>query len=464
MKIYLSIIFTLITAIVFSQKNEYDIGFLESKLDSLIEKTMESEHIPGASFIIVKDGETLLKKGYGYTTLGRNVKPVNPDSTIFRIGSITKTFTVTALLQLKDENLIDLHKDVNQYLKSVKVTDTYNEPITASHLMAHSAGFDELTGRRVFKQDQKIPLETFLNGKLIRLREPGIVSAYSTFGIALAGLLVENISGLSLEDYMKRNIWQPLGMSMTSIELPKHQNNNLSIGYEYENGINVPQPWEWYHTFPASSINSTTADMGKYLKMHLNLGQLNNTKILNRETALSMQTQQLSVNPEVYGFAYGFYEKNQFGVKAYNHGGDMLGYSSFITLVPEINLGIFVVHHHENTNLKGKVVSQILEHFGTKNVINPNPERMNNDVSKFTGNYKWMSSCYTCPNSDQQPIHELTANDDNTLLGFGRKFYQVEPLLFKSYDGKRIMGFLQNENGKIKYMSLGNVNAFEKVE
>lgn len=464
MKIYLSILFVLITAISFSQKKESVIGDLESKLDSLITKTMESEHIPGTSFIIVKDGKTLLKKGYGYTTLGKNAKPVNPDSTIFRIGSISKTFTATALLQLKDKNLIDLNKDVNQYLKSVKVPSTYNENVTASNLLTHSAGFDELRGRVVYEKDQQIKLGTFLDGKLVRLRKPGIVSAYSTFGIALAGLIVEDISELSLEEYMKENIWQPLGMSMTSIELPKNQINNLSIGYEYQNGINVPQPWEWYHTFPASSINSTTTDMGKYLKMHLNLGKLNNIKILNSETALSMQTQQLSVNPEVYGFAYGFYEKNQFGLKAYNHGGDMLGYSSFITLVPEINLGVFVVHHHENTNLRDKVVSQVLEYFGTKNLTSTNPERIHNDVFEFAGTYKWMSNCNTCPNNNEQKTYEITSNDDNTVSGFGRKFYQVEPLLFKSYDGKRIMGFLQNESGAIKYMSLGNVNAFEKVE
>ncbi len=464
MKIYLSIIFALISIITFSQKKEYEVGDLESKLDSLVTKTMESEHIPGASFIIVKDGKTLLKKGYGYTTLGKNSKPINPDSTIFRVGSITKTFTATALLQLKDRNLINLNKDVNQYLKSVKVPSTYDEPVTASHLLTHSAGFDELRGRVIYEKDQQIPLENFLDKKLIRLRKPGTVSAYSTFGIALAGLLVQDISELTLEEYMEKNIWKPLGMSMTSIELPKSQENNLSIGYEYINGINVPQPWEWYHTYPASSINSTTADMGKYLQMYINHGVFNDNRILKTETALSMQTQQLSVNKEVFGFAYGFYEKNQFGLKAFNHGGDMLGYSSFITLVPEINLGIFVVHHHENTNLRNKVISQVLKHFGTENIINPNPERMHNDVSEFTGNYKWMSTCYTCSNSEQQTTYKLTANDDNTLSGFGRKFYQVEPFLFKSYDGKRIMGFTKNENGKIKYMSLGNVNAFEKVE
>lgn len=464
MKIYLSIVFALMTTIVFSQKRESTIKNLEGKLDSLIIGTMEAEHIPGATYIIVKDGKTILKKGYGYTTLGRNGKPVNPDSTIFRIGSITKTFTVTALLQLKDKNLIDLNTDVNQYLKSVKIPATFKESVTPSHLLTHSAGFDELRGRVVYEKDQQIPLETFLDGKLIRLRKPGIVSAYSTFGIALAGLLVEDSSGLILEEYMKENIWNPLGMSMTSIELPINHYKNLSIGYEYRNGINVPPPWEWYHTYPASSINSTAVDMGKYMQMHLNLGSFNGRKVLSKESALTMQTQQLSINPQVYGFAYGFYEKIQFGLKAYNHGGDMLGYSSFMTLVPEINLGVFVVHHHESTNMRNTVVSLVLEHFGTKTVMDDNPVRMKTDVSKFAGKYRWMSECKTCPESNQQRTYDLKENDDNTLSGFGRKFYQVEPLLFKSYDGKRIMGFMKNEDGKVQYMSLGNVNAFEKVE
>ena len=460
----ITLVLTLTCHSLTAQVTNNSIDKLEKKIDSLILSNMESEHILGVSYIVVKDGKTILKKGYGYATLGKESKPVNPDSTIFRIGSITKTFTATALLQLKDRNLIDLNKDVNHYLKSVKVPETYKKPVTASNLLTHSAGFDELKGRVVYKKEQQIPLKLFLDGKLVRLREPGTVPAYSTYGIALAGLLVEDISRLTLEEYMKKNIWKPLGMTMTSIELPKNKDKYLSIGYEYKNGINVPQPWEWYHTYPASSINSTAADMGKYLQMLLNLGKFNDEKILNKETALSMQTQQLSLNSEVYGFAFGFYEKNQFGLKAYNHGGDMLGYSSFITFVPEINLGIFVVHHHENTNLRDKVTSQILEHFGNKTIINPDPERINNSVSKFTGVYKWMSECYTCPNSDKQTTYELTANPDNTLSGFGRKFYQVEPLLFKSYDGKRIMGFLQNENGKIKFMSLGNVNAYEKVE
>jgi CubicO group peptidase (beta-lactamase class C family) len=464
MKIHVSIILIALTTISFSQTKENKNKELETKLDSLITNTMEKEHIVGASYIIVKDGKTFLKKGYGFTTLGENMAYVNPDSTIFRIGSISKTFTTLALLQQVDRGNIKLTDDINNHLALVKVPNTFVTPVTPHHLLTHSAGFDEIGGRRVFEKNKQITLSKFLNSNLTRIREPGKISAYSTYGIALAGLLIENLSNLSLENYMQINIWKPLGMTKTSFDIPEKLKSNLSLGYEMYNGINLPQPWEWYHTYPASSINSTTSDMGKYLKMLLNNGAFNNQSILSKKMTLSMKKQQLSIHPEVYGFAYGFYEKNQFGLKAYNHGGDMLGYSSFITLVPEINLGIFIVHHHENTNLRNKVISQVLEHFGTKNNINPNPKRMHNDVSKFAGNYKWMSNCYTCLNSEQQSTYKLTANDDNTLSGFGRKFYQVESLLFKSYDGKRIMGFKENENGKIKYMSLGNVNAFEKVE
>lgn len=463
MKIYFLFVFILITSITFAQETNYTVEQLEKRLDSLILNTMESEHIPGAAYIILKDGKTILKKGYGYSSLGKDAKLVSPDSTIFRIGSITKTFTATALLQLKDKNRLDLNEDVNTYLKHVKVPTTFKEPVTSFHLLTHSAGFDELKGRVVYKKDLQIPLATFLNGRLIRVRKPGIVSAYSTFGIALAGLLIEDISGLNFEEYMRKFIWEPLDMTMTSMQLPKNQ-QHFAVGYEYEKGINVPQPWEWYHTFPASSINSTATDMGKYMQMLLNLGTLNSHKILEKATASKMLQQQLAVQPEVDGFGFGLFEKKVFGMQTFNHGGDMLGYSTYMTLIPERNIGIFVAHHHEGTNLRDKIIEMVLENFGTVSEVNPNPKKMEMDLSMFVGTYRWMSDCKTCPNSEQQRSYQLIANDDHTLSGFNRKFYQVSPLVFKSYDGKRTMGFFKSEKGEIQYMSLGNINAFEKIK
>lgn len=448
-----------------AQDTNKSISLLEAKVDSLVETTMESEHIPGLAFIVIKDGRTLLKKGYGYTSLGEEIRTVDPDSTIFRIGSITKTFTATALLQLADRKKIGLHTDVNDYLTSFKLSSKYITPITAAHLLNHSAGFDELRGRVVYTSEEAIPLASFLKERLIPIREPGIISSYSSFGIALAGLLVEEVSGLGLEQYLKENIWDPLGMTMTSMWLTDEIEEHVSWGYEYRNGINVPMPWEYYHTYPASEINSTVTDMGKYMQMHLDNGIYDDKRILSQELSKEMKKQQLTVHPEVEAFGYGFYEDNIHGFRTIAHGGDMLGYASYLTLVPEENLGVFVIHHHEGARLRYNVSNAILEHFKKpqKDTV-PKPIETKENLERFAGHYMWSTYCHTCENSWRPDREKLVVNDDNTFTIMDRTYYQVEPLLFKSFDGERTMGFVENDQGEISYMSLGSSNVFEKVD
>lgn len=450
-----------------AQNGSYGVTDLERKIDSLISVRMSSDHIPGVAFILIKDGKILLKKGYGYARLGATKQAVDPDSTIFRIGSITKTFTATALLQLIDQKKVGLHRDVNTYLKSIQIPATFDKPVTPFHLLSHSAGFDELgKGRVVFDKTELIPLATFLKGRLVRVRPAGIVPAYSTYGIAVAGLLVEELSKLPLELYFKKNIWQPLGMTMTCLEIPAHLQSYVALGYEYENGTNIAQPWEWYHTFPASSINSTVADMGKYMQMHLNGGIFDKNVMLSAELAAKMQTQQISVHPKVDGFGLGYYAKKWPGATTFDHGGDMLGFSSYMLLSQAENLGVFIVHHHENASLRRDVIAAIMQHFHPT-WVNSVPQETSHvavTASSFAGEYRWLSTCITCPDADKPRPSKLTANADGTLSGFGRTFIQIEPLLFKSTDGERTMGFRKNKAGRIQYMSLGNVNVFEKIE
>ena len=437
---------------------------LESALDSLFQQELQEQRIPGAALIIVKDGNVLLKKGYGFSSLGEEINYVNPDSTIFRIGSVTKSFTALALLQQIDQNRIRLQDDVNQYLNSLKIPKQFNQPITPFHLLTHSAGLDELRGRRVFNQAEQIGLASFLGTRLQQIRTPGQVTAYSTYGIALAGLLVEDLTKVSLESYMKTNIWAPLGMQMTSITLPEEHGPYTALGYETYNNINVPQPWEWYHTFPASSINSTVTDMGKYMQMLLNGGQLNNKHILSEDLTKKMLTQQLAIHPQIDGFTFGLYERTWNGIPSINHGGEMLGYSSFMTLLPEENIGIFVVHHHEGTNLRYLAIQTIIDALVPQNTEEAMAKKIKLAIEKFTGSYRWLSNCQTCTGSSSQQTWQLTAHKDGTLSGFNRTFYPIGPLLFKSTDGQRTMGFKTNKEGNIQYMSLGNINVFEKVK
>ena len=413
---------------------------------------------------MVDKKKTLLKKGFGLATVGDNESSVNPDSTIFRIGSISKTFTVTALLQLLERNEIDLHNDVNNYLRTIKVPDTFEEPVTFHQLITHSSGFDELGERRAFRKEELIPLHDFIRNNLIRVRKPGIVSSYSSHAIALAGLLIEDISIIDLETYLRDNIWTPLNMDMTSIVIPEKHINYVSSGYEINNGVNSAQPWEWYHTYPSSEINSTVADMGKYIKMLLNNGIGNENQLLSNKMVSAMKNQQLSSHEEVDGFAYGFYERTRYNVKSICHGGNMLGYSSMLTLIPEMNIGLFIVNHHEGSNLRNIVNDAILKFFEAEN--EEENQRWDNsaNLKDFEGEYRWMTYCHSCPNSRIPESRKITVNKDNTLTGFGRNFYQVKPLLFKSFDGQRTMGFIKDERGEIKYMSLGNINTFEKIE
>ncbi|NQZ43573.1 MAG: beta-lactamase family protein [Flavobacteriaceae bacterium] len=456
----------LVSLPVKAQDTSTDSTELRQKLDSVFSTIMEAEHIPGAAYIIVKDGAVLLKGGYGFTSLGEAIDRVDPDSTIFRIGSVSKTFTAMAVLQLADAGKIDLHRPVNDYLKSIQVASPFQKAITPAHQIDHSAGFDELGGRRVFDLTQRVPLSEFLQDRLIPIREPGVVSSYSSYGIALAGLLVEEVSGLPLEEYMRQHIWDPLGMQSTGMQLNDSVEERLSWGYEYRNGVNVPMPWEYYHTYPASDINSTVVDMGKYLLLHLNDGQWNGRSILDKSYCDQMKYPELRVHEKIESFAYGFYEEDIQGFRTVAHGGDMLGYASFLAMVPEENLGAYIVHHHEGTRLRYEVMEVIMAHFskGETERSEPQPIAQPTDLARFTGNYQWSTFCHGCASGHRPPVHELVENEDGTFSIFGRRFFQVAPFLFRSTDGERTMGFVTNAQGQVQYMSTGGVNVFEKIE
>src|SRR5262245_6005005 len=213
----------------------------ERFLDSIFAEQMEKQQIPGAVFVFVKDGKVFFSKGYGFANLERQQR-VSPEQTLFRIGSISKVFTATAVVQLADRGSINLDTDVNRYLTRLKVPATYPQPVTAAQLITHTAGFDEIRpGTQGPNAESVMPLADFLRTRLVRIRPPGETIAYSTYGITLAGLIVEEVSKMPFESYLAQNIWQPLKMDRTSISVPAERTNNLAVGYDYVNGTNQPQ-------------------------------------------------------------------------------------------------------------------------------------------------------------------------------------------------------------------------------
>ncbi|HKR58541.1 MAG TPA: serine hydrolase domain-containing protein, partial [Pyrinomonadaceae bacterium] len=365
---------------------------LETFVDKIFTEQMEREHIPGAEFVFVKDGKVFFSKGYGFANLEKQ-QPVVPEQTIFRIGSISKVFTATAVVQLADRGRLKLHTDVNRYLKKLKVPATFPGPVTPAHLITHTAGFDEIRpGTQGPSAESVLPLADFLSTRLKRISPAGETVAYSTYGITLAGLLVEEVSGISFESYLANNIWKPLSMTRTSITVPATSKNELALGYEYVNGVNEPQAYEWYHTTPASSINSTAMDMARFMIAQLQNGRLGNARILTERAALDMHRQHATGHPGMPGVAYGFFEDNYQGLRILEHGGNVAGFSSQMVLLPNRNAGFFMVNHHENSNLRDTVKWDILVRYYS------NPAAIKVPVAKdeyksragmFAGTYRW---------------------------------------------------------------------------
>src|SRR6476469_10212922 len=174
----------------------------ETLLDALIPSQLRNRNVAGAVVSVVKDGQVLFQKGYGYADVEEK-KPVLPDQTLFRPGSISKLFTATAVMQLVEQGKLDLDRDVNDYL-DFRIPPAFGKPITLRNCMTHTAGFEEV-GKNLFSDDSVHILsnETFVKEWTPeRIYPPGQVPAYSNYATALAGYIVQRVSGEPFEAYI----------------------------------------------------------------------------------------------------------------------------------------------------------------------------------------------------------------------------------------------------------------------
>jgi CubicO group peptidase (beta-lactamase class C family) len=192
----------------------------ETFLDALIPSQLRNRNIAGAVVSVVKDGQVLFQKGYGYADFEAK-KPVLPDQTLFRPGSISKLFTATAVMQLVEQGKLDLDRDVNDYL-DFEIPKTYPEPVTLRRLLTHTAGFeDTLKNLFVAHESDLKPLSTYLLNEMpARIFPPGKVPSYSNYGFTVAGYIVERVSGEKFERYIDNHILKPLQMTNSTFDQP----------------------------------------------------------------------------------------------------------------------------------------------------------------------------------------------------------------------------------------------------
>jgi CubicO group peptidase (beta-lactamase class C family) len=449
-------------ATVRPRASEHDAGAgvsraaLERVADSVFAVEMAAEKLPGGVFVWVQNGRVVLAKGYGVSDL-RTRHPVSPDSTLWRIGSISKVMTAAGVVQLADRGRIRLDGDVNDYLRSVKVPATYPETVTPRHLVTHTAGFDELPGRSAPSREAVLPLGEFLRTRLVRVRQPGRVIAYSSFAPALAGALIEDVSGLPFETYLERNLWHPLGMHDTNV----HPRGALPAGYGVRGDSVVDATWEWSHTAPAGMVNSTAADMGRFIGFMLG-HHPRGRRVLGDAARRSMLSRQFTTHPQVPGMGLGFQEARVHGRVIFEHGGDIDGYASLLVLLPEEGSGFFVATHREGAQLRYALRKALLDRFyGTPEVA---ARRMAGaDLAPFTGEYRWNIWCRSCANPWRPGAVQVTADGDSALKAMGERWVPVAPLLFQTRGGRRQIGFARDSAGQVWQFTLGGAGVMERV-
>ena len=317
---------------------------VEAFLDGILPLQLESEDLAGAAVVVVKDGKVLFARGYGYAD-AKQKRPVSAEETLFRPGSISKLFTWTAVMQLFEQGKLDLDRDVNEYL-DFRIPDAFGKPITLKNLMTHTPGFEEQVKDLFKAEGAPPPLGEYLKSHLPRrVFSPGTVPAYSNYGTALAGYIVERVSGRPFSEYIDENILKPLGITRSTFvqPLPANLAGLMSSGYRL--GSDDAREFEVVNVPPAGSLSSSASDIARFIVAQLQQGQSGGVRILKPETARLMQSRLFALDDAANAMCYGFYEESKNGHRIIGHGGDTQYFHSDLHLILDKGVGFFISYN-----------------------------------------------------------------------------------------------------------------------
>ncbi|MEO3824048.1 serine hydrolase domain-containing protein [Actinomadura sp. B10D3] len=366
-------------------------------IDGLVPAQLAENRIPGAAVVVVKDGTPVFAKGYGVADVASR-RPVDPASTAFFLGSTSKLFTATAVMQLVRAGRLNLDRDVNRYLTTFKIKNTYpGRPVTLRHLLTYTAGFDEHTlGLADRDPDDVVSLgRSVEEWQPKRVRPPGTRVAYDNYGIALAGFLVEIASKQPFADYVRDHVLSPVGMSGTSSALPHPAalDARLAKGYRPSGtGFTAESgqygPWTPSGTGPAA----TPADMGRFM-----IAQLGDAPALGGAAVTRpLRSRQYTQIDGMPGMGFTFEERPRNGHPRYYKDGDVPGFHNVLALMPEQRAGVYVVYNGDgadgNANwLAQRVANAITDHFTPATRAQPlaaPAAKAPGDAARFAGTYR----------------------------------------------------------------------------
>jgi CubicO group peptidase (beta-lactamase class C family) len=445
-----------------AKPHEMTAADVEAFLDGLLPLQIQRDDIAGVTVSVVKDGKLLFAKGYGYADVAKK-KPVSPQDTLFRPGSISKLFTWTSIMQLYEQGKLDLDRDVNEYL-DYKIPDAFGKTITLKNIMTHTPGFEEQIKDLFTTGSSKPNLGQYLKTHIpARIYPPGTVPAYSNYATAVAGYIVERVSGQPFEEYVEEHILKPLKMIHSTFRqpLPTELAPLMSGGYRLGSGD--AEPFEVINPYPAGSLSSSATDMAQFMIAHLQDGQLGDARILKPETARLMHSRMFALDDNANAMCYGFYEESRNGQRIIGHGGDTIYFHSDLHLLLEQKVGFFVSYNSAGRgDSPGRL--NLWEHFLDRYYPHtpsaPTSATAKNDANAAAGTYilsrrsehsflktaSLLSQFTVSPVADGDiEVPQLTGAN-----GKPKRWQAVAPMTFLERDGQDKLIFKPDQNGQMQ--------------
>jgi len=321
---------------------------LEAFFDGMIPLQLERGDVAGATVLVMKDGETLLQKGYGFSDL-KTKHAVDPVSTMFRLASISKLFAWTAVMQLVEQGKLDLDVGVDRYLDfPIGAFADTAQPITLRNLMTHTSGFEETVRNIIVSDDQHyLPLREFLvQNQPHRLFAPGTIPAYSNYAVGLGSYIVQRASGELFEDYVAKHIFSPLGMTHSTFFQPPPLALKDLTSEGYSSSTRKPAiGFERFSPVGAGGLSSSAADMARFGQSLLNGGELDGHRILKPESLAQMWKPQFRVSDELPPIGLGFYQVWRNELRWIGHQGDLVAFHSLFFVEPQQKLVLFISYN-----------------------------------------------------------------------------------------------------------------------
>ena len=440
---------------------------VQTFFDSLVPYAIHRADIAGGVIVVVKDGKVLFAKGYGYADVAKRT-PVIADRTLFRPGSISKTFTWTAVMQLVGEGKIDLDADVNRYL-DFKIPEKFGKPITMRDLMTMTPGFEDTVHDEFVSTPQQLfPIGEYVKKDLpTRIFPPGRIVAYSNYGATLAGYIVQRLSGEPFDQYIADHIFKPLGMDHSTFEqpLPAALVPYMSVGYRTASNKKTI-PFESVEIAPAGSLTSSGTDMASFMIAQLSNGQYDGASILSPAMTKLMHSPQSRMAPGMNGYDLGFYQENRNGLRIIGHAGDTEAFHSDMHLLLDKHVGVFMSFNSAGkagaveqvrTALFRAFLDRYFPYVAPQEQTVADPKA---DAARVAGWYlssrrivSGLRLLYALTQT------QVTANPDGTikiaaltdLSGTPKTWREVGPLTYREVGGQTHTKFVAGKDGRIRY-------------